>query len=88
MRRPLRGPVLCEAGTTRHAALKPYLFRGRWLCPHHALGAIADALRAGGSIEAVPLEEIHARERQRAATRKGELPGGARILRIAKGGQE
>ena len=83
MRRAPRGPVLCEAGTGQHAALKPYLFRGRWLCPHHALGAIADALRAGESIEAAPLEEVQARERQRRAAVRIALPAGARILRIA-----
>ena len=83
MHRPRRGPVLCEAGTGQHAALKPYLFRDRWLCPYHALGAIADALRAGEVIEALPLEQVHLRERQRRAAVRRAPSAGVRILRIA-----
>jgi hypothetical protein len=51
-----RGPVLCDGGDGAHAALIPWLWRGKVLCPNCLLRAISDAIRAGELIEAEVVE--------------------------------
>lgn len=51
-----RGPVLCDGGDGSHAALIPWLWRGKVLCPNCLLRAISDAIRAGELIEAESVE--------------------------------
>lgn len=59
-----RGPVLCDGGDGSHAALTPWLWRGKVLCPNCLLRAISDAIRAGELIEAEPVEATQPRVRR------------------------
>jgi hypothetical protein len=64
-----RGPVLCDGGDGSHAALTPWRWRGKVLCPNCLLRAISDAIRAGEPIEAVLVEVTQSRVKRPKAQR-------------------
>lgn len=69
-----RGPVLCDGGDGSHAALIPWLWRGKVLCPNCLLRAISDAIRAGELIEAELVEVTQPRmKRPKVQRRRGEV---------------
>ena len=66
-----RGPVLCDGGDGSHAALIPWSWRGKVLCPNCLLRAISDAIRACELIEAEPVDvENSSLKRSRGSRRK------------------
>lgn len=69
-----RGPVLCDGGDGSHAALIPWLWRGKVLCPNCLLRAISDAIRAGEPIEADLVEITQPRmKRPKVQRRRAEV---------------